>query len=65
MRFKACIGIHSRLVFWFILCTETTLDNPDFEQCDENSKITIEYHLYVFDDRNHDLEFVQHCFKLH
>lgn len=32
---------------------------------DENFQILIEYHFYIFDDRKHDFEFVQHCFKLH
>ncbi len=48
-----------------ILVHITYQNNLDFDQCDENSKIIIEYHLYVLDDYKHDSEFVQHCFKLH
>jgi hypothetical protein len=32
---------------------------------DEDSKILSKYHFYISDHCKHDLEFVQHCFKLH
>ncbi len=32
---------------------------------DENLRILIEYHFYILDNHKHDLEFMQHCFKLH
>jgi hypothetical protein len=39
--------------------------NPTPDPCDEESQIFIKYHFYIFDDRKHEFEFVQHCFKLH
>jgi hypothetical protein len=39
--------------------------NPHLDPYDEESQVLTKYHFYIFDDRKHDLEFVQHCFKLH
>ncbi len=32
---------------------------------DEDLKILTEYQFYISNNCKHDLEFVQHCFKLH
>jgi hypothetical protein len=39
--------------------------NLEYDPYDEETRILTKYHFYVFDDRKHDSEFVQHCFKLH
>lgn len=39
--------------------------NPTPNLYDDDSKILTKYHFYISDDRKHNLEFVQHCFKLH
>jgi len=48
-----------------ILVHITYWSNPDFDMHDEDTKILIEYHFYISNDRKHDYEFVQHCFGLH
>ncbi len=30
---------------------------------DEKTRVIIEYHFYILDDRNDDNLFIQHCFK--
>ncbi len=39
--------------------------NPHPDLYDKQSQILTEYYFYIFDDRKHDFEFVQHYFKLH
>jgi hypothetical protein len=39
--------------------------NPEYDPYDEETRILIKYHFYVFDDHKHDSKFAQHCFKLH
>ncbi len=48
-----------------ILVHITYRSNLDFDMHDEDTKILIEYHFYISNDRKHDYEFVQHCFGLH
>jgi hypothetical protein len=39
--------------------------DPNFDVHDDDSKILIEYHFYISNDRKLDSEFVQHRFGLH
>jgi len=48
-----------------ILMHITYQSNLNFDGYDEDFKVLTKYHFYVLDDRKHDFEFVQHCFKLH
>jgi hypothetical protein len=38
---------------------------PNFDPNDEDSKIVMRYHFYIYDDKTHDSYFVQHCLFLH
>jgi hypothetical protein len=37
----------------------------NWDEIDASSRIMIEYHFYVNNDKTHGNLFVQHCFKLH
>jgi len=39
--------------------------NSNINLNDEDSKIVMNYHFYIFDDKIHDSYFVQHCVHLH
>jgi hypothetical protein len=39
--------------------------NPNWNSIDLASRILIEFHFYISDDKTHDNLFVQHCFSLH
>ncbi len=51
--FQVTILVHLTFIVW-VDCD----GNP-------NSKIVIEYHFYISDDKQHDNLFMQHCFGLH
>lgn len=48
-----------------LLVDITYCHNLNQDPHDEDSFILIDYRFYILDDRKHDYEFVQHCFKLH
>ncbi len=48
-----------------ILLHMTYRHNPHPNPYDEESLNLNEYRFYIFDDQEHDSQFVQHCFKLH
>jgi hypothetical protein len=58
-----CMHLHSYHIS--ILMHITYCHNLHPDPNDEGSQVFIEYHFYIFDDRKHDSEFVQHCFKFH
>ena len=39
--------------------------NPNWDSINLASRILIEYHFYISDDKTHDNLFVQHCFSLY
>ncbi len=66
--FQMQIEVHS--MHWHsyqisILVHITYRSYSNFDGYDENSRILTKYHFYISNDRKHDFEFVQHCFKLH
>jgi hypothetical protein len=62
MTFKICIGITSKLAYWYALLT-IEIQN---DILDSNSLPFLkEVHYYVSNDTHHDSLFVQHAFMLH